>query len=573
MSFNASFAKIGDILVHQNSITQSQLDDALEEQKKSNEKLGKILINKKLISEAQYVEAYAKQENKSHVLENDLLMLLNENVSLLSEDFSREHHVLAMEKTNTGLLRVAMEDPDNLDAEDGIKKITGLNVEIVIAGHDAIESAINKLYGTIKQKDEIKSAISNISVISGDDEDSEEVDLGDENVSSEDAPFVKLVNLMLTQAIKEDSTDIHIEPGKNEVNIRIRIDGVLVKIMSPPMTSLNGMITRIKILSKLNIAEHRLPQDGRMKLKMNEKEIDVRVSILPTVYGEKAVLRLLGGGEKKLNLTNLGFPEKKLTIFKKWIKQPYGMVIISGPTGSGKSTTLYAALQQIKSESINITTVEDPVEYQIPGINQIQVHDAIGLTFAAALRSILRQDPDVLLIGEIRDQETADIAVKFSMTGHLVFSTVHANDATSTISRLLDLGVPPFLLGSSLNLIMAQRLVRTIDVNEKEIVEPDEEKIARLGISKAKSKSMKFYKGNPTQRNHNTGYKGRTAIHEILEVNASIREMIFNELSESDIKKQAMANGMTPLRDAGIDKITEGITTVDEILRATVEDI
>ena len=573
MSFNASFAKIGDILVHQNSITQSQLDDALEEQKKSNEKLGKILINKKLISEAQYVEAYAKQENKSHVLENDLLMLLNENVSLLSEDFSREHHVLAMEKTSAGLLRVAMEDPDNLDAEDGIKKITGLNIEIVIAGHDAIESAINKLYGTIKQKDEIKSAISNISVISGDDEDSEEVDLGDENVSSEDAPFVKLVNLMLTQAIKEDSTDIHIEPGKNEVNIRIRIDGVLVKIMSPPMTSLNGMITRIKILSKLNIAEHRLPQDGRMKLKMNEKEIDVRVSILPTVYGEKAVLRLLGGGEKKLNLTNLGFPEKKLTIFKKWIKQPYGMVIISGPTGSGKSTTLYAALQQIKSESINITTVEDPVEYQIPGINQIQVHDAIGLTFAAALRSILRQDPDVLLIGEIRDQETADIAVKFSMTGHLVFSTVHANDATSTISRLLDLGVPPFLLGSSLNLIMAQRLVRTIDVNEKEIVEPDEEKISRLGISKAKSKSMKFYKGNPTQRNHNTGYKGRTAIHEILEVNASIREMIFNELSESDIKKQAMANGMTPLRDAGIDKITEGITTVDEILRATVEDI
>ena len=573
MSFNASFAKIGDILVHQNRITQSQLDDALEEQKKSNEKLGKILIDKKLITEAQYVEAYAKQENKSHVLENDLLMLLNENVSLLSEDFSREHHVLAMEKTSAGLLRVAMEDPDNLDAEDGIKKITGLNIEIVIAGHDAIESAINKLYGTIKQKDEIKSAISNISVVSGDDEDSDEVDLGDENVSSEDAPFVKLVNLMLTQAIKEDSTDIHIEPGKNEVNIRIRIDGVLVKIMSPPITSLNGMITRIKILSKLNIAEHRLPQDGRMKLKMNEKEIDVRVSILPTVYGEKAVLRLLGGGEKKLNLTNLVFPEKKLTIFKKWIKQPYGMVIISGPTGSGKSTTLYAALQQIKSESINITTVEDPVEYQIPGINQIQVHDAIGLTFAAALRSILRQDPDVLLIGEIRDQETADIAVKFSMTGHLVFSTVHANDATSTISRLLDLGVPPFLLGSSLNLIMAQRLVRTIDVNEKEIVEPDEEKISRLGISKAKSKSMKFYKGNPTQRNHNTGYKGRTAIHEILEVNASIREMIFNESSESDIKKQALINGMTPLRDAGIDKIIEGITTVDEILRATVEDI
>ena len=572
MSFNASFAKIGDILVHQNNISQAQLDDALEQQKESNEKLGKILIDKKLITEAQYVEAYAKQENKSHALENDLLMLLNENVSLLSEDFAREHHVLAMEKTSAGLLRVAMEDPDNLDAEDGIKKITGFNIEIVIAGHDAIESAINKLYGTIKQKDEIKSAISNISVVSGDDEDSDEVDLGDENVSSEDAPFVKLVNLMLTQAIKEDSTDIHIEPGKNEVNIRIRIDGVLVKIMSPPITSLNGMITRIKILSKLNIAEHRLPQDGRMRLKMGDQEIDVRVSILPTIHGEKAVLRLLGSGGKELNLSNLGFPDNKLTTFKKWIAQPYGMVIISGPTGSGKSTTLYAALQEIKNETINITTVEDPVEYQVPGINQIQVHDSIGLSFSTALRSILRQDPDVLLIGEIRDEETADIAVKFSMTGHLVFSTVHANDAPSTISRLLDLGIPPFLLGSSLNLIMAQRLIRTIDTNEKETHSPTSDQIKRLGLSSSEASKIKFFKGNPTPQNHNTGYKGRTAIHEILEVNSSIREMIFEKRSEFEIRNQAIKNGMTPLREAGIDKIKKGTSTIEEILRATVED-
>ena len=342
--------------------------------------------------------------------------------------------------------------------------------------------------------------------------------------------------------------------------------------MSPPITSLNGMITRIKILSKLNIAEHRLPQDGRMKLKMGSKEIDVRVSILPTVHGEKAVLRLLGSGDKELNLSNLGFPDNKLTKFKKWINQPYGMIIISGPTGSGKSTTLYAALQEIKSDTINITTVEDPVEYQIPGINQIQVHDAIGLSFAAALRSILRQDPDVLLIGEIRDQETADIAVKFSMTGHLVFSTVHANDAPSTISRLLDLGIPPFLLGSSLNLIMAQRLVRTIDSNEKIEDTPSNDQLQRLGISE-NANQMSFYKGNPTQQNHNTGYKGRTAIHEILEVNSSIRKMIFEEKSEFEIKSQAVKNGMTPLREAGIDKIKEGVSTVEEILRATVEDV
>ena len=567
MTFNPQFQKVGDILVYQNIITKDELEKALKDQKESNEKLGQILINQKVITEAQLVEAYSQQMGHKHVLENDLLILSIDDVGLLSEEFSREHHVLCMGKSDTGIL-IAMEDPEDLDAIDGVRKITNLNPEIVIAGRSAIENAINKLYGSIKQSGEIESAISNISVISGGDDDKDEVDLAEENVSAEDAPFVKLVNLMLTQAIKENSTDIHVEPGKTEVVIRI--DGVLTKIMSPPITSLNGMITRIKILSKLNIAEHRLPQDGRMKLKMGNREIDVRVSILPTVHGEKAVLRLLGSGDKELNLSNLGFPNNKLTVFKKWISQPYGMIVISGPTGSGKSTTLYAALQEIKSDSINITTVEDPVEYQIPGINQIQVHESIGLTFSSALRSILRQDPDVLLIGEIRDQETADIAVKFSMTGHLVFSTVHANDAPSTISRLLDLGIPPFLLGSSLNLIMAQRLVRTIDPNEKQEDNPSKEDLNRLGITD--SSSMKFFKGNPTQQNHNTGYKGRTAIHEILEINSSIRDMIFDEKSESDIRAQAIKNGMTPLRDAGIDKINEGISTVEEILRATVED-
>ena len=569
MTFNPQFQKVGDILVYQNIITKDELEKALHDQKESNEKLGQILINQKVITEAQLVEAYSQQMGHKHVLENDLLVLSIEDVGLLSEEFSREHHVLCMGKSDTGIL-IAMEDPEDLDAIDGVRKITNLNPEIVIAGRSAIENAINKLYGSIKQSGEIESAISNISVISGEDDDKDEVDLAEENVSAEDAPFVKLVNLMLTQAIKENSTDIHVEPGKTEVVIRIRIDGVLTKIMSPPITSLNGMITRIKILSKLNIAEHRLPQDGRMKLRMGNREIDVRVSILPTVHGEKAVLRLLGSGDKELNLSNLGFPNNKLTVFKKWINQPYGMIVISGPTGSGKSTTLYAALQEIKSDSINITTVEDPVEYQIPGINQIQVHESIGLTFASALRSILRQDPDVLLIGEIRDQETADIAVKFSMTGHLVFSTVHANDAPSTISRLLDLGIPPFLLGSSLNLIMAQRLVRTIDSDEKQEDNPSTEDLNRLGITD--SSSMKFFKGRPTQQNHNTGYKGRTAIHEILEVNSSIRDMIFDEKSESDIRAQAIKNGMTPLRDAGIDKINEGVSTVEEILRATVED-
>ena len=399
------------------------------------------------------------------------------------------------------------------------------------------------------------------------------LDLGDEKVSSEDAPFVKLVNLMLTEAIKEDSSDIHIEPLKNKVSVRIRIDGVLIKIMSPPITSLNGIVSRLKILSKLDIAEKRLPQDGRMKIKTSEREIDVRVSILPTVHGEKVVLRLLGSGRLSLDLSNLGFPDNKLNVFKRWIEQPYGMVIISGPTGSGKSTTLYAALKEIYSEGINITTVEDPVEYQLDGVNQVQMHEDIGLTFSNALRSILRQDPDVLLIGEIRDQETADIAVKFALTGHLVFSTVHANDAPSTITRLLDLGIPPFLLGSCLNLVMAQRLVRTIDQDSKEEYKPSEKEFSRLAFPKDQIKSNKFYRGVPNQANHNTGYKGRTAIHEILEVNRKIKQLIFEEANQNEIKDAAKKNGMTTLREAGIEKILDSKTDLNEVLRATVEDI
>ena len=395
--------------------------------------------------------------------------------------------------------------------------------------------------------------------------------MGEEKVSSEDAPFVKIVNLILEEAIKEDSSDIHIEPSKNEVSVRIRIDGVLVKIMSPPINSLNGIVSRLKILSKLDIAEKRLPQDGRMKIETSEREIDVRVSILPTVHGEKVVLRLLGSGKLSLNLSNLGFTEKKLSVFKKWIKQPYGMIIISGPTGSGKSTTLYAALKEIHSEGINITTVEDPVEYQLQGINQVQIYDEIGLNFSGALRSILRQDPDVLLIGEIRDEETADIAVKFSLTGHLVFSTVHANDAPSTIARLLDLGIPPFLLGSCLNLVMAQRLVRTIDKDSKEAYKPTNEELDLLSFPSSERNNT-FYKGIPNQNNHNTGYKGRTAIHEILEVNTNMKQLIFEDANQNQIKEAAKKSGMTTLREAGIEKILSGQTDINEVLRATVED-
>jgi len=570
-NFNPQFSKIGDILVHNKILNQNQLEEALSKQKESNEKLGLVLINLGFIDENDLISAYSQQMGYKAIHKEDILQSDLEVVSLISEEFAKENRIIASKKTDSNII-VIMEDPEDLNALDSIKKITGLIPEILIANNSDITSCLDILYDKIKKSGEVESAISNISIIRGDDEDSDELDLATEEVSAEDAPFVKLVNLILSEAIKEESTDIHIEPGREFVTVRIRIDGVLIKIMSPPMNSLNGIVARIKILSKLNIAEHRLPQDGRMKIKTKERDIDVRVSILPTVHGEKIVLRLLGSGSKTLTLKTLGFPDNKLKIFRKWINQPYGMVIISGPTGSGKSTTLYAALMEIMSEGINITTVEDPVEYQIPGINQVQMHEEIGLDFSSSLRSILRQDPDILLIGEIRDQETADIAVKFSLTGHLVFSTVHANDATSTITRLLDLGIAPFLLGTSLNLVMAQRLVRTIDKDNIESYTPSNNELERVQLNKSDASKIKFYQGKKTTSNHNTGYKGRTAIHEILEVNSDMKQLIFENKNQNEVKDLAVKNGMTTLRDAGIEKIKTGVTTIDEVIRATVED-
>ena len=563
--------RIGEILVENNLISLDALNEAIQEQQNSDKKLGEILIEKGHLTEDNLLKGYAIQTGSKPISENDLYQASKDVTKLIPEDFAREKNVLALSKTNDTIL-VAMYDPEDMPTIDAIKKLSNLDVDIAVASKQALADAIDKIYSKIKQFGEVESAISNIDETSGSVQDTQEkLVLGSEKVSAEDAPFVKIVNLILEEAIKEDSSDIHIEPSKNEVSVRIRIDGVLVKIMSPPINSLNGIVSRLKILSKLDIAEKRLPQDGRMKIETSEREIDVRVSILPTVHGEKVVLRLLGSGKLSLNLTNLGFPDKKLSVFKKWIRQPYGMIIISGPTGSGKSTTLYAALKEIHSEGINITTVEDPVEYQLEGINQVQMHEEIGLTFSGALRSILRQDPDVLLIGEIRDQETADIAVKFSLTGHLVFSTVHANDAPSTIARLLDLGIPPFLLGSCLNLVMAQRLVRTIDKDSNEVYKPSDEDLNRLSFPQDKRNST-FYKGVPNQNNHNTGYKGRTAIHEILEVNTDMKQLIFEDANQNQIKEAAKKAGMTTLREAGIEKILEGRTDINEVLRATVED-
>lgn len=569
--FNPQFQRIGEILVHAGKISDDQLNEALAQQKNTHEKLGQVLIDMGMIQEDDLITAYSMQLGYRKADNFLLLEAKPEVVALIPEDFARSNSVLAVQRSKRSLI-VAMEDPEDIAAIDSIKRLTDLEPDIVVVGPSLLAKAMDQLYGQIQKADQVEEAIQRITVISGDEDSAEEVDLSPEKASEEDAPIVKLVNLILQEAIKERATDIHIEPQDRKVNVRIRIDGVLQIIMTPPSSSLSGLVTRIKILSKLNIAEKRLPQDGRFSIKTAAKDIDVRVSILPTVYGEKIVLRLLDKSGFDFNLTSLGFPQKHLGVFKKAINQPYGMVVVSGPTGSGKSTSLYAALKEIKDERTNITTVEDPVEYQLDGISQVQVFEDIGLTFDSTLRSILRQDPDILLIGEIRDSETADIAVKFSLTGHLVFSTVHANDAPGTLTRLLDIGVAPFLVGSCLNLVMAQRLVRRICEKCKEEYKPTKEELSLIGL-KPQNVKGKFHRGKGCADCRNTGYRGRIAIFEMIPMTMRLRKLIFDNANEDEIRQAAMKQGMETLRDAGNQRVLDGTTTVDEILRSTVEEI
>ena len=569
--FNPQFQKIGEILIHASKIDESKLNSALAEQKKTNEKLGQVLISMGFIDEDDFITAYSMQMGYRKA-DNFLLLEADQDaVGLIPEDFARSNSVLAVKRSDSAVT-IAMEDPEDIATIDSVKRLTGLEPDIVVAGFDLINKAMDQLYGEITKAGKVEEAIQGITVISGDEDSAEEVDLSPENASDEDAPIVKLVNLILQEAIKERATDIHVEPQESKVNVRIRIDGVLQIIMTPPSTSLSGLVTRIKILSKLNIAEKRLPQDGRFSIKTAAKDLDVRVSILPTVHGEKIVMRLLDKSGFDFNLTTLGFPKKNLSIFKKVISQPYGMVVVSGPTGSGKSTSLYAALKQIKDEKTNIITVEDPVEYQLDGITQVQIFEDIGLTFGSSLRSILRQDPDVLLIGEIRDEETADIAVKFSLTGHLVFSTVHANDAPGTLTRLLDIGIAPFLVGSCLNLVMAQRLVRKLCDKCKESYTPTSDELALIGLG-IKDVKGELNKAKGCTDCRNTGYRGRTAIFEMIPMARELRKLVFDSANEDEIRQAAIKNGMVTLRDAGNERVLDGTTSVEEVLRSTVEDL
>lgn len=569
--FNPQFSKLGEILVYNGKATEGGVNEALAQQKTTNDKIGVTLIEMGMIEEDDFATAYSQQLGYRKA-DNFILLEADSTVAaLIPEDFARENRVLAVNRNETTII-VAMEDPEDVVAIDSIKRLTNLIPDILVSGPTLLEKSLDKVYGEIQKTAEVAETIDSITVISGDEGSQETIDLSPDKASKEDAPIVKLVNLIFQEAIKERATDIHIEPMEKQVYVRIRIDGVLQIIMTPPRSSLSGLVTRIKILSNLNIAEKRLPQDGRFSIKSPGKDIDIRVSILPTVYGEKIVMRLLDKIGFDFNLTSLGFPKQNLGVFKKVINQPYGLVVVSGPTGSGKSTSLYAALKEIKNEKTNITTVEDPVEYQLDGVNQVQVFEDIGLTFGSTLRSILRQDPDVLLIGEIRDGETADIAVKFSLTGHLVFSTVHANDAPGTITRLLDIGIAPFLVGSCLNLVMAQRLVRRICNNCKEEYSATPEELAMIGLDSSRVTDA-LYHGKGCIECRNTGYKGRLAIFEMIPMARELRKLVYESANEDDIRQAALNNGMVTLREAGLARVLDGTTTTEEILRSTIEDL
>ncbi len=566
MSFNPQFARIGEILLHMGVVTEEQVKDALIKQNNFNLKLGETLIKLGYIEEKHLLDALHQQLELDVVDEEQLLELDPKVVKMIPEPFAVSNRVIAIREDDDGVV-VAMTDPENIVIQDNLKKILSKAIKPVLISDSVLTDTLEKYYKSIRTTSEVEDAVGEFGFVAVD-EDEQEINI--DQSAAADAPIVKLINLIITEAIKDGATDIHIEPLYKNSRVRYRVDGALREVMSPPIGVHAGIVSLIKVMSKLNIAERRLPQDGHISLKTALKAVDVRVSIVPTVTGEKVVLRLLDKGEFGFKLTTLGFEEDDLEVFKKWIKRPYGIIIVSGPTGSGKSTTLHAALKEIQDIESNIITVEDPVEYRLEGVTQIETKEKIGLTFASALRSVLRQDPDIVLIGEIRDNETADIAVKFSLTGHLVFTTLHANDAPSTVTRIIDIGIPNYLVGSSLNLVMAQRLVRKICSQCKTDYKPTPEELQDCGITEEEAEKIDFKIGKGCVHCNNTGYKGRTGIFEILEVTPEVRRLIFDGSNQDMIRDAAIKNGMKTLHDSAIIKMKKGDTSIREVIKLTI---
>jgi len=574
--------KIGDLLVKENLISSNQLNESLDHQKRFGGKIGSILVELNFITEDDITSVLSRQYGVP-AINLDYFEVDGDVVKLIPLETAQKYQVLPLSRVGA-TLTIATTDPSNVFAMDDIKFMTGFNIEPVIASEGAIVRAIEKYYGTPHSM-ELKKVYDELSIEQKEDkdefdleleEDTEEMDVDELQKSSEEAPIIRLVNLILLDAIKREASDIHIEPYEKEFRVRCRVDGILYNMMTPPMKLKDALISRVKIMSKLDIAEKRLPQDGRIKIttsvESRKKEIDFRVSSLPTIFGEKIVLRILDRANLMLDLTKLGMESSSLSHFDQSIKKPYGMVLVTGPTGSGKTNTLYSAISQLNKPDTNIMTAEDPVEFNLFGINQVQIHEGIGLTFAASLRSFLRQDPNIILLGEVRDFETAEIAIKASMTGHLVLSTLHTNDAPSSINRLLNMGIEPFLVANSLLLICAQRLVRLICKNCTIEDKIPKKTLVDIGFSPEEAKDMTVYKGEGCDNCNNTGYKGRIGLFEIMNISEEIQELILIGASARELKRKAIEEGMLTLRKSGLIKVKDGLTTIEEVLRETVKD-
>jgi type IV pilus assembly protein PilB len=574
---------MGDILIKEDVINLDQLKTAIQEQKETGKRLGETLLNLGYIDEHQLV-AYLSKQYGVPAINLDQFDISMDILKTVSRESAIKHKLIPINKSGSTLV-VAMSDPSNIFAVDDLKFATGHNIEVVVTSERSIRNAIERFYGSQQEWEDARKAQESTAAVDklmGDLDDflieisgEENIDLNDLEKASEEAPVIKLVNHLLMDSIRKGASDIHIEPYEKSLRVRYRIDGVLYDVMHPPVKLKNAVTSRVKVMSNLDIAERRLPQDGRIKVKMAQnRTMEYRVSVVPTLFGEKVVMRILDKESLQLDLTKLGFYEDQLEVFRRSIYQPYGMVLITGPTGSGKTTTLYSSLMDLNRIDVNISTAEDPVEYSLPGVNQVQVHEEIGLTFASCLRSFLRQDPDIILVGEIRDYETAEIAIKSALTGHLVLSTLHTNDAPSTITRLLNMGVEPFLVTASLNAIVAQRLVRVVCPECKQETEVAPQVLIDLGVTPKDVADYIVYKGRGEgcKLCSGTGYKGRLAVFEVMELTDELKEFILSGASSLEIKREAIRQGMRTLRQSALQKLKQGVTTIEEVVRNTAAD-
>ncbi|HEY5027733.1 MAG TPA: type IV-A pilus assembly ATPase PilB [Candidatus Angelobacter sp.] len=568
--------RLGDLLVKEKIITPDQLDKALKTQREAgpNSRLGSTLVHLGFVSDEEVTNFLSRQYGVP-AINLQYFEIDSSVVKLIPEETAKRYQILPLSRVGASLT-IAMVDPTNVFAMDDIKFMTGFNIEPVVASESAIMEAIDKAYGGSQQSENVDDLLASM----GEEADVElqadqdEMDLAELEKSADEAPIVKLVNIVMTDAVKRGASDIHIEPYEKEYRVRFRIDGVLQHIMSPPMKLKDAITSRIKIMAKMDISEKRLPQDGRIMLKMQiggkKKQLDFRVNCLPTLWGEKVVMRLLDKENLRLDMTKLGFEPESLEKFQRAVLKPYGMVLVTGPTGSGKTNTLYSSVSLLNKPDTNIITAEDPVEFQLQGVNQVQMKESIGLNFAAALRAFLRQDPNVILVGEIRDFETAEIAIKAALTGHLVLSTLHTNGAPETISRLMNMGIEPFLVATAVHLICAQRLIRRICIEcREEVPMPVQAKID-AGFTPEEAKTAKIFKGKGCPVCNGTGYKGRAGLYEVMEIDDEIRELILIGASAVELKKKAIERGMITLRRSGLVKVKEGVSTLEEVARETL---